>query len=303
MRLATYTLREGDATAHLGLVIGERIVNVAAAARALDLPPCHDDMAGCIAAGPEATTTLEEIARRTANDLSKGVPLADVRLRAPLPYPARNIVCVGLNYRDHVAESKSIQGGDAPKYPVFFTKPPTTVIGPDDEIPWHAHVSTAIDWEAELAVIIGRRCRDVREEDALAHVFGYTIANDVTARDLQQRHGQWYKGKSLDGFCPLGPVIVTADEIGDAQRLDISLRVNGETKQSSNTTHMIFPIARLIAEWSAGMTLLPGDILLTGTPSGVGIGRTPPEFLKPGDSVEAEVARIGVLRNVVGASA
>jgi 2-keto-4-pentenoate hydratase/2-oxohepta-3-ene-1,7-dioic acid hydratase in catechol pathway len=184
--------------------------------------------------------------------------------------------------------------------PVFFTKPPTCVIGPDAEIPWHGQVSTSIDWEAELAVIIGREGRDIDEASALSYVFGYTIANDVTARDLQQRHGQWYKGKSLDGFCPLGPVVVTVDEIPDPQRLDIGLRVNGEAKQSSNTRHMIFSVARLIAEWSAGMTLLPGDILLTGTPSGVGAGRTPPEFLKPGDLVEAAVERIGVLRNRVG---
>jgi 2-keto-4-pentenoate hydratase/2-oxohepta-3-ene-1,7-dioic acid hydratase in catechol pathway len=193
-----------------------------------------------------------------------------------------------------------VAGSDAPKSPVFFTKPPTCVIGPDQKIPWHPRVSTSIDWEAELAVIIGRECRDVDEASALEFVFGYTVANDVTARDLQARHQQWYKGKGLDGFCPLGPMIVTRDEIGDPQALDISLRVNGETKQQSNTRHMIFSVARLITEWSAGMTLLPGDILLTGTPSGVGVGRTPPEFLKPGDVVEAEVGGIGVLRNTVG---
>ena len=209
-------------------------------------------------------------------------------------------MCVGLNYADHVAESQSVTGVDVPKFPVFFTKPPSTVIGPDDEIPWHGHVSTSIDWEAELAVIIGREGRDISEAAALDHVFGYTIANDVTARDLQQRHGQWFKGKGLDGFCPMGPVVVTADEIGDPHALDIGLRVNGVEKQRSNTKYLIFSIPRLIADLSAGMTLYPGDILLTGTPSGVGIGRTPPEFLKPGDVVEAEIPAIGVLRNTVG---
>jgi 2-keto-4-pentenoate hydratase/2-oxohepta-3-ene-1,7-dioic acid hydratase in catechol pathway len=223
-----------------------------------------------------------------------------IELRAPIETPRRNIVCVGLNYADHVAESQSVAAADLPKYPVFFTKSPSCVIGPDAVIPWHSKVSTAIDWEAELAVIIGRECRDVDEASALDYVFGYTVANDVTARDLQARHQQWYKGKSLDGFCPLGPVIVTRDEIADPQALDISLRVNGETKQQSNTRYMIFSIAKLIADWSAGMTLLPGDILLTGTPSGVGIGRKPPEFLKPGDVVEAEIHGIGVLRNTVG---
>ncbi len=303
MRLLTYKERGVDATAHLGIVVGERVVNVAAAAKALSLADCHDDMCGFIAAGERALDTAREIAARLDGDATKGLPLDDVRVLAPIVRPARNVVCVGLNYAEHVAESKSAAGAAAPAYPVFFTKPATCVIGPDDAIPWHGHVSTSIDWEVELAVIIGREGRDIDEASALGYVFGYTVANDVTARDLQQRHGQWYKGKGLDGFCPLGPAIVTADEIVDPQTLDLSLRVNGAEKQRSNTRQQIFGVARLIAEWSAGMTLLPGDILLTGTPSGVGVGRTPPEFLRPGDVVEAEVAGIGVLRNVVGADA
>lgn len=298
MKLATYTPRGGDRASRLGLLLEDRIVDVATAAKALGLRDGHDDLLSCIRAGAPAMATMRAIATKRGG-ASKGLPLEAVRLLAPIPQPLRNAVCVGLNYADHVAESKSVVAADTPKYPVFFTKPPTCVIGPDDEIPWHGHVSTAIDWEAELAVIVGRKGRDIDEASALEYVFGYTIANDVTARDLQQRHGQWYKGKSLDGFCPLGPVVVTADEIGDPQRLDIGLRVNGEMKQSSNTRQMIFGVARLIAEWSAGMTLLPGDILLTGTPAGVGVGRTPPEFLKPGDLVEAEIAGIGVLRNRV----
>lgn len=297
MRLITYTTAE-SAAACAGVVLGDRVVGLEAGAASLGLALCPADMTACIEAGPETLETARRIAERFAGDATAGLPLAGVRLCAPL-MPRRNIVCVGLNYADHVAESKSVVGADVPEYPVFFTKPPTCVIGPDDAIPWHSHVSTAIDWEAELAVIIGRRGRDIAEADALSYVFGYTVANDVTARDLQQRHKQWYKGKSLDGFCPLGPAIVTADEIIDPQALDIALRVNGEAKQASNTRHMIFPIARLIAEWSGGMTLLPGDILLTGTPSGVGVGRTPPEFLRPGDVVEAEVDGIGVLRNTV----
>ncbi len=299
MRLATYSERGGEST-HLGLVLGDRIVNIEAATKALGLPGVPDDLPAFIRQGAPALDTARAVAAKLAGDAARGLPLESVRLRAPITRPARNVMCVGLNYADHVAESQSVVGADVPKFPVFFTKPPSTVIGPDDEIPWHGHVSTSIDWEAELAVIIGREGRDISEAAALDHVFGYTIANDVTARDLQQRHGQWFKGKGLDGFCPLGPVAVTADEIGDPHALDIGLRVNGVEKQRSNTKYLIFSIPRLIAELSAGMTLYPGDILLTGTPSGVGIGRTPPEFLKPGDVVEAEIPAIGVLRNTVG---
>lgn len=299
MRLATYEGADG-AGAHLGLVLGDRVVNLAAAARSVGHAEPPDSLPAFIADGAGAKATAHAIADRFAGDPIAGTAISSVRLLAPIPRPRRNVVCVGLNYAEHVAESKSVMGADAPKYPVFFTKPPSTVIGPGDEIPWHGKVSTAIDWEVELAVMIGREGRDIAESAAMEYVFGYTVANDVTARDLQQRHGQWYKGKGLDGFCPLGPVVVTADEIGDPHALDIMLRVNGVEKQRSNTRHLIFNIPRLIAEWSAGMTLYPGDILLTGTPSGVGVGRTPPEFLKPGDVVEAEIPSIGVLRNVVG---
>jgi 2-keto-4-pentenoate hydratase/2-oxohepta-3-ene-1,7-dioic acid hydratase in catechol pathway len=298
MRLATY-LDDTLTGSRLGLVAGDRVVDVVAAAREFAITDCPHDMVGAISGGTPALDALRAIETRASDAPSHA--LGDVGLRAPF-LPARNIVCVGLNYAEHVAESQSVGGAGAPKYPVFFTKPPTTVIGPGDDIPWHGHISTAIDWEAELAVIIGRQGRDIDEASALDYVFGYAVANDVTARDLQQRHAQWYKGKSLDGFCPFGPVVVTADEIADPQALDIALRVNGITKQSSNTRHMIFTVARLIAEWSAGMTLLPGDVLLTGTPAGTGIGQKPPECLKPGDTVEAEVERIGVLRNAVGSA-
>lgn len=300
MRLVSYR-EDGDGAAHIGLVIGERVVNLAAAAQSFGLGACHDDMQGFISAGDEAPACAREIAQRCSEKPDAGVALSSVRLLAPIPEPQRNVVCVGLNYAEHVAESKSIQGSEPPKSPVFFTKPPSCVIGPDAAIPWHGHVSTMIDWEGELAVVIGRRGRDIDETDALSHVFGYTVANDVTARDLQGRHQQWYKGKGLDGFCPLGPAIVTADEIPDPQVLDIATNVNGAEKQRSNTRHMIFSVARLIAEWSAGMTLLPGDVLLTGTPSGVGFSRTPPEYLKPRDSVEVRISGVGALRNTVAA--
>ncbi len=299
----------GEASPRVGLLSGDIVIDIAAAAQGLGLAEVPDEILAFIAGGKRALEIARQIEHR-ASELppsniehptsSSTFARASIRITAPIPWPQRNVVCVGLNYADHVAESKSVVGAKLPEYPVFFTKPATCVIGPDDAIPWHPHVSTSIDWEVELAVIIGRGGRDITEGHALEHVFGYTVANDVTARDLQQRHAQWYKGKGLDGFCPLGPSIVTADELGDPQRLDISLRVNGVEKQRSSTRFHIFPVARLIAAWSAGMTLLPGDILLTGTPSGVGVGRTPPEFLRPGDVVEAEVAGIGVLRNVVG---
>lgn len=294
MKLATYADNNGGA-GHVGLILGERVVPLT------EGPGAPADMAAIIAAGEPALEAARGIAAKHAGDAAAGVELSGVRLLAPIPRPARNIVCVGLNYADHVAESASVVGADLPKFPVFFSKPPSTVIGPGDDIPWHPTVSTMIDWEAELAVIIGREGRDIREADAMGYVFGYTCANDVTARDLQGRHQQWYKGKGLDGFCPLGPQIVTADEIADAHALDIRLAVNGVEKQHSNTKHLIFRIPRLIAEWSAGMTLYPGDVLLTGTPSGVGVGRKPPEWLKPGDDVEVQIEGIGTLRNTVGA--
>jgi len=294
MRLLTYDRQDAPRTA---LLLGERVFDLADAAANLGGEPLPAGMLAFIAAGEEAWAEAQDLAARLeggeAADLAR--PLADTRLLAPVPRPAKNIVCVGLNYADHARETAQ----QVSPYPVFFTKPPTTVIGPEAPIPWHPSVSTHIDWEAELAVVIGWPGRDIPEQSALQHVFGYTIANDVSARDLQRRHVQWYKGKSLDGFCPLGPWIVTSDEIPNPQALSICLRVNGETKQDSSTSQMVYTVARLIAVLSAGLTLEAGDILITGTPAGVGFVREPPEYLRPGDLVEAEIERIGVLRNPV----
>lgn len=198
-------------------------------------------------------------------------------------------------------ETARARGREAkiPEVPVFFTKAPTAVSGPRDPIPWDPSVTDQVDYEAELAVVIGVSGKNIPWAKALEHVFGYTVLNDVTARDLQQKHLQWFKGKSLDGFCPLGPYLVTADEFGDPQEKQISLRVNGVVKQDSNTAYMIFPVAAIIEFLSKGMTLEAGDIISTGTPEGVGLGRTPPEYLKEGDLVEAEVEGIGMLRNRV----
>jgi 2-keto-4-pentenoate hydratase/2-oxohepta-3-ene-1,7-dioic acid hydratase in catechol pathway len=239
----------------------------------------------------------ERIARRASEDV---VPLEAVTLEAPVR-PARNVFCVGRNYLEHAKEGARASGRELklPTVPTFFTKAPTAIAGPDATLHLEASVSNEYDFEAELAVVIGATCKDVNEADALDVVFGYTALNDVTARDLQRAHGQWFKGKSLDDACPIGPWIVSADEIGDAQSLDIAFRRNGEQKQRSNTSQMIFPIRRLIAQLSKGMTLLPGDVIATGTPEGVGFARTPPEFLADGDTLEVEIEKIGVLRNRV----
>jgi 2-keto-4-pentenoate hydratase/2-oxohepta-3-ene-1,7-dioic acid hydratase in catechol pathway len=230
---------------------------------------------------------IEELARRRL-----AYPLRRVRLLAPVPDPGRNVFCVGRNYADHAAE----RGAAVPEYPEYFTKPGTAVVGPGDDIVHHA-VTRELDYEVELAVVIGAGGRDIARGDALGHVFGYTIINDVTARDLQKRHTQWFKGKSLDTFCPMGPVLVTADEVPDPQALGITLRVNGQPRQQSHTSKMIFPVAQCIEVLSQAMTLLPGDIIATGTPDGVGAASG--NFLKPGDRVEAEVEGIGVLANKV----
>jgi len=227
--------------------------------------------------------------------------LSQVNLSAPLPRPRKNIMCVALNYADHAGETAEIRGRSAepPTIPVFFTKAPTAVNGPYANIEIDPAISTEIDWEAELGVIIGTRGKNIREEDALSYVFGYTVLNDITARDVQARHKQYFKGKSLDGSCPMGPWIVTADEMPSPHNLAISLRVNGITKQEAHTKQMIFSIAKLIAVLSLGMTLEPGDIIASGTPSGVGFSRIPPEFLRPGDIMETEVEGIGVIRNTI----
>jgi len=233
-----------------------------------------------------------------------GLPLAKVQLLAPI-CPPRNVFCVGWNYAEHFKEGKDGRGADAlqqiPDHPALFTKNPDAIVGPDAPVWYPAPYSEQLDWEVELALIIGRQGRDVSEANAFDHIFGYTVANDVSVRDIQRswHGGQWFKGKNFDSHLPLGPWIVTADEIRDPQGLRLTSRVNGVTKQDSNTRHMVFNISRIVSELSAGMTLHPGDVIITGTPEGVGMGRTPPEWLKPGDVMEMEIEGIGVLRNTV----
>ena len=218
------------------------------------------------------------------------------------PGRPKNVFCVGSNYRAHVTESNRAQAREdkAPEYPVFFTKPPTAVIGPGDAIRLDPAVSDRMDYEVELAVVIGRPGRNIRAADAIGHIFGFTIVNDVTARDLQRRHGgQFLKGKGLDTCCPMGPAIVTIDEFADLETPRISLSVNGEPRQGSQIGNMIFPIPRLLESLSEGLTLESGDILATGTPSGVGYAMDPPSYLKDGDEITCEIEGIGRLTNVV----
>lgn len=233
-----------------------------------------------------------------------GIPLDAVQLLAPIPVPARNIFCVGKNYARHAREFTrsgfdTDQTADVPASPIVFSKTPQTVIAHGESV-WDAQgVSDALDYEAELAVIIGQGGRGIPYDKAWQHVWGYTIINDVTARDWQKRHQQWHMGKSFDTFAPMGPVAVTADEI-DGTNLDLTCWINGELRQQANTRDLIFDIPSLIATLSAGITLIPGDIIATGTPEGVGIGFTPPRFLKRGDIMTIEITGIGRLENRVG---
>jgi 2-keto-4-pentenoate hydratase/2-oxohepta-3-ene-1,7-dioic acid hydratase in catechol pathway len=232
-------------------------------------------------------------------------PMAGQRLRAPIPEPRRNIFCVGKNYHEHAKEfgqsgydMSAGKGEDAPPAPVVFTKPASTVVGDQDDVLSFPEVTQQMDYEVELGVIIGRGGRGISEADALDHVWGYTIINDVTARDLQQKHRQWFIGKSLDTYCPMGPWIVTADEV-DVTNLDVRCWINDELRQNANTSDLIFDVPTIIATLSAGMTLRPGDVIATGTPAGVGIGFKPPRFLKSGDVMKLSIGNLGTLTNRV----
>jgi 2-keto-4-pentenoate hydratase/2-oxohepta-3-ene-1,7-dioic acid hydratase in catechol pathway len=303
MRLITY---RGNGDARVAVVVGDRAVDLAALAEAggARLP---SDMLALIDAGPGALDEARALLERHQGKWPAGTaqPLAAVTLLAPIPRPRKNVICLGLNYAEHVAEGNRAMDlpRDLPQAPVYFSKSPTVVVGPDEPVYHDERVSPKMDWEAELAAVIGRGGKRIPRERALEHVFGYTCFNDVSARDLQRaRGGQWFLGKSLDTYGPMGPWIVTADEVPDPQVLDIACRVNGVAKQNSNTRFMIFDVATIIADYSAGVTLEPGDVISTGTPDGVGFARTPPEYMQPGDTVEVEVEGIGVLRNPIVAA-
>ncbi len=273
---------------------GAERVGVLTADGAAVRPLPFDSMQALIEAGRGA---LDE-AVQAAND---PVPLAGVTVLAPIPRPRQDVICLGINYAAHAVEADRYDKALAKERPetIYFSKRVTEAPGPDGFIDSHPGLVQRLDYEAELAVVIGRTAKDVPAERAADYIFGYTVLNDVSARVLQTAHKQWYFGKSLDGFTPMGPCILTADEVAFPPALAISCRVNGELRQRSNTNCLITGVADIIAELSAGMTLLPGTIIATGTPSGVGMGFDPPRFLKPGDVVECEIEKIGVLRNTV----
>ena len=300
MRLVTY--RDSiEAAARLGAVVDDLVVDVEKIGvhAGVSLPA---SMLAFIDLGPPASVALKKLLGDCNGLWPVGAarPLANVRLLAPIPRPRKNIFGIGLNYVEHVAESSRAldTAKELPKQPVIFSKPPTSVIGPDDAIEHDKAITQQLDWEVELAVVIGRTARRVTEAEALNHVFGYSVMIDVSARD-NRRAGQWIYSKGQDTYAPFGPCIVTADEIGGPHALDLWLTVNGVEKQRSNTRHMLFKVQLLISDISAAITLEPGDIIATGTPDGVGAGRNPQEWLWPGDVVEAEVAGIGRLRHPV----
>jgi 2,4-diketo-3-deoxy-L-fuconate hydrolase len=289
MRFASYRHPSSGTDARLGLVVDDQVI---------DLTDLYADLLTLIDAGEAGLDAV-----RAHADSGKGasVALAEVQLLAPIPNPHRDLFAVGLNYEDHFREGDLGQHGivELPKYPSFFVKATGTVIGPDEPIGYAPYLSTQWDYEAELVAIIGRRGRDIPRAEALDHVFGYTLANDVSVRDIQRRHGQqWNKGKSIDRTCPLGPIVITPDELDGTDH--IQAFVNGEKRQDCSLELMVFPVAEIVASLSEGTTIHPGDIILTGTPAGVGYAQDPPSYLAPGDEVVVRLDSIGELRNVVG---
>ena len=284
MKLITF---EQNGTVRLGAVKGDGII---------DLTAVFPTMLALIDSGTEGLA----VAQNHVDSHDPAYQLAQIHLLAPIPMPRRNIMCLGHNYAKHAEESLISQGKavELPDFPIIFTKATTAVNGPYDPFPYDATVSQKIDYEVELGVIIGKTGKNIPPEEAMPYIFGYTVINDISARDLQYQHKQFFKGKSLDGACPMGPWIITADQI-DPTALHITSRVNGVTKQESNTRHMIFDIPTTIDHLSRGMTLLPGDVIATGTPSGIGGARTPPEFLQPGDILQSEIENIATLRTPI----
>lgn len=300
MKFLTYS--QGGTT-HLGAHTDAGIVNLSALLRETvgASAAVPNDVAGLIEAGPQmlehARHALQDTARHGAHRAA-----SDARVLAPLPRPGKNVFCVGRNYRLHIIEGNLAakrDPNDFPKAAEFFSKPWTTVIGTGDSIQRHAKHTRILDYEIELGIVIGKGGVDIPRASALEHVFGYTIINDVTARDLQKLHGQWFKGKGLDTTCPMGPWVVHRSAVPDAQALNMELDVNGEVRQHASTQDMLFDVPAIIEQLSAGLTLHPGDVIATGTPSGVGFAMTPPRCLEPGDVIRARIDGLGELVNTV----
>jgi 2-keto-4-pentenoate hydratase/2-oxohepta-3-ene-1,7-dioic acid hydratase in catechol pathway len=295
MIFLTFAAADGS---HLGLLHGDDVLDLTAAwpsAGAVAAPRHVGDLAE---SGDAGLAIVRDLAGRPGPRLAR----ASLKLLAPIPRPKKNVFCVGRNYKEHIDEGMRAQGkppAPLPAVPEIFTKPPTAVIADGDTIPQHANVTEQLDYEVELAVIVGRGGSNIAAKDAFDHVFGYSIINDITGRDMQRRYGQWFKGKGLDRSCPFGPVVVHVSALPDVGDLRIFSTVNGELRQDSRTSRMIFPIPEIFEHLSRGMTLEPGDVIATGTPSGVGYAMTPPHFLVKGDKVTAEIEGIGILRNEI----
>ena len=313
MRLVTFTLKKQN---RVGLMApGDLIIDLAEVNRRYlkgGSPSYLTTMQAFIEGGAKALGAAKRAARYVGVQGPEGlkrlgsvgavVQLGRAKIISPIPWPRKNVILLGVNYKEHVEEGARARSLELkyPEAPVFFTKPATSVIGHLGKVVHH-RATEKLDYEIELAVIIGKKGRDIPKEKVYDYIFGYTICLDMTARDLQRRHGQWFKGKSLDTLCPLGPWIVHKSALPNPQALRLICRVNGEVMQDDNTSNMIFDIPTTIESLSSGMTLEPGEIISTGTPSGVGFARVPPFFLKPGDKVEGEIEGIGVLQVEIAA--
>jgi len=315
MRFVTFTLKKQN---RVGLMApGDLIIDLAEVNRRYlkgGSPSYLTTMQAFIEGGAKALGAAKRAARYVGVQGPEGlkrlgsvgavVQLGRAKIISPIPWPRKNVILLGVNYKEHVEEGARARSLELkyPEAPVFFTKPATSIIGHLGKVVHH-RATEKLDYEIELAVIIGKKGRDIPKEKVYDYIFGYTICLDMTARDLQRRHGQWFKGKSLDTLCPLGPWIVHKSALPNPQALRLICRVNGEVMQDDNTSNMIFDIPTTIESLSSGMTLEPGEIISTGTPSGVGFARVPPFFLKPGDKVEGEIEGIGVLQVEIAAPA
>ncbi|AKA69722.1 fumarylacetoacetate hydrolase family protein [Clostridium scatologenes] len=296
MKFITYDFKEKES---IGIVRGDKIVPIEDIATYMSLENPKNMVELIEQYSEDMLDKVENIVKNKED--FKLLPLDNVKIKAPIPYPKRNVLCLGKNYVEHAREIKitRIAGTGIPEEPIYFTKMVAPAIGNEDEIKFSYEVTKQVDYEVELAIIIGKDGINIKKEDAEEHIFGYTIVNDVSARDLQGKHKQWFKGKSLDTFCPMGPYIVHKKDIPFPVELNIKCSINGELRQNSNTKNLIFDIPYIISDLSKGMTLKSGDIICTGTPSGVGLGFEPIKVLKNGDTIECSIEKIGKLVNKV----
>jgi 2-keto-4-pentenoate hydratase/2-oxohepta-3-ene-1,7-dioic acid hydratase in catechol pathway len=278
-------------------ILGSRQESVIAAEEIIKENPPHSMLELIIRL--QDKNILEAI--RSASSGEGSIGIDEVRVKSPIPNPLRNVICVGKNYSDHIKEiANKIDGkSDIPQYPIYFSKMVDRILGPCDFIPSQSYISDKLDYESELAVVIGKEGKDIPYEKVEEYIFGYSVLNDISVRDVQNKHVQWFRGKSLDGTCSMGPYIVHKSMIPYPPELNIACTVNGETRQDSNTRNFIFNISTLISDFSRGITLRPGDIIATGTPAGVGMGFNPEKYLKHGDIVECGIEKIGILKNIV----